>query len=201
MTNVKELDWETLGAAWREQHPIAVLPPNLASRLHRQTWLMWATTSTEVLLFAGLAVFTWWYAGDSPSPARLGLLGLMWFLNIGIGAFSLWNRRGSWRAEAETTKAFVDLLHRRAVAKVRVARFVRLAVLLQAAVVVALVWLDSMPGSSMDRLRSATALAMAIAVAYLVWSAWFERRALRELEEALAARRMIRDTTDVDRLL
>lgn len=190
-------NWDALQALWREQEPSQASALQLRQRVARQTRLMWLAAAIEGSLVLALVPFTWWYAGDAPSLGRIVLLASMWVINLGILAFSISNRRGSWQAESESVAACVELWSRRVRARVRAARFVRMAVLVQAAIVVLLVWFDAGPAVSLARLRSAATLAMVIVVAYLAWAAWYERRALAELAEVAAARRAL-DEADAD---
>lgn len=189
--------WEAMQALWREQAPSEASASQVRQRVSRQTRLMWLTAAIEGSLVLALVPFTWWYAGDAPSLGRIALLVSMWIINLGFLAFSIINRRGSWQAESESVAAWVELWSRRVRARVRAARFVRLAVMVQAALVVLLVWFDADPAVSLARLRSAATLAMVIVVAYLAWAAWYERRALAELADVASARRAL-DEADAD---
>jgi hypothetical protein len=51
----------------------------------------------------------------------------VWGAVVVAGSYTLWVRRGTWEPAALTSQAYVDLLHRRAIAEVRKIVFVRRA--------------------------------------------------------------------------
>jgi len=186
-----DVDWDDLSALWREQTPARA---SLVRRVRTHTVLMWSVTATEVGMLLLLPAFSRWYLATGSSPLKLALLAVLWLVSIGIAGFSIWNRSGSWRADSETTQAYLALVERRARAKVRVARFIRVVSGLQACLVVALVWVvvaESANTSSAVRVVLAGALAGSVATGYALWSIWYERRASREIVEVAAARELL----------
>lgn len=182
-------NWDDLTISWREQAPA---PPHAAllRRARTHTLLMWLVTLTELGLLFSLAVFSRWYLTGGAIPSKVALLVILWTVTIAIAGFAIWNRHGSWRADSETTEAYLDLTERRARAKVRVARFIRAVTGVQAALAVALVWANvaASGAPSASRVLLAGFLAAFAAASYCAWSVWYERRAREEIAEVAAAR-------------
>jgi hypothetical protein len=190
MTESEEFDLAKAGLAWRAQLPPPDLAPAIRNRIRRQTRFMWLTTASELGVLLAFATFTAWLLSAGVTTAEAALLGVLWALSLGTLAFSVWNRRGSWRAPTEQPEAYVELLERRAGAKLRAAIAVRWLVVAQAAAVTALVAVR--PASSFARGSAAAALALILAFVYIGWSFWYAARARAELEQAADVRTLLR---------
>ncbi len=192
MSRPERIDWEGLAAAWRQSDVPALLQRDLARRMARHTRLMWLVTATEALVLIGLATFSWTFIRSGSSALELVLIGALWILALVTEAFSLWNRRGSWRIAIQDAVAYLDLWERRARAKLRVARGVRILVFLQTAVVIAFVLSQRSAGSA-PNILVAFVLGALLVIGYIAWSFWYERRARKELAELDAARTLLQN--------
>jgi hypothetical protein len=113
-----------------------------------------------------------------------GLAAGMWLATVIAGSYAWWIRRGAWKPHAQTTLAYMELAHRRAVAKARQLRFssyLLLSVMLLFAIIAAWNW---KPLS----LRDAAILA-ALAIELL----FFRHFRQRKQREAERTKRLIDD--------
>lgn len=129
------LDWNELAAAWRAEPARQPLRETIAARVRRHTIMMWVVTGVELVILASFGVFAWWILREEAGAARITAVSGLVALSLGIQAFALWNRRGSWRSLADSPEAHLDLSERRARAKLRVVVAVRLVAVAQAAAV------------------------------------------------------------------
>lgn len=120
MTSDTELqNWKE---EWRERTgPL----PQWKARIRRQN--LWMAGSAA-LLGVALALSTGWALRAGGSFAA-GLASGMWLATVALGGYGWWVRRGAWKPGAQTTLAYMELAHRRAVAKARQLRFSSLLLL------------------------------------------------------------------------
>lgn len=182
MSEYDETDWQAVADLWREQDVPADLGVRLLRRVKRHTRLMWATVIGEVLILTGFAVFTYGYVSRGVTAGGSVVLALLWGMALGLTVLAHRNRSGLWRAAAADGLAYLDLMERRARGKVRAARVVAGASVLQAALVAALVVAR---GVAFEEVLPQVALA---ALVCLAWSAWYGRRAHREAEQLTTLR-------------
>jgi hypothetical protein len=112
----RDTELETWQQEWREHtEPL----PELKKKIKRQNL---RTGMAIAAIGVGLIVST--------TAALLGrgsfISGLatgMWFASIVMGGYAWRVRRGAWRPSAQTTLAYADLAHKRALAKTRILRF------------------------------------------------------------------------------
>jgi hypothetical protein len=110
----QELD--TWRREWREQ---AAPLPDLKKKIKRQNLRM---VAAGVLL--GLCVsFTTCEAVRTRAAFASGMAAGLWFTTLVAGGYAGWVRRGAWKPTAQTTLAYAELAHRRAVARARTIRF------------------------------------------------------------------------------
>ena len=120
-------------------------------------------------------------------------LGTGWAAAIGVlvvvsAASRLWILRGTWRPEAQSTRAFVELWHRRVAARIRLLRFaiyVSLGWIVSCAVLTAANWTAIGPdvkAHPRDWLEVLIA-SLLMQPVLLLWAAWYRRRKLAELHE------------------
>ncbi|MGH7553023.1 MAG: hypothetical protein ACREMQ_08330 [Longimicrobiales bacterium] len=191
MSRPEDLDWEGLTTVWRQPDVPVSVHRDLAVRIARHTRLMWAVTVTEILVLAGLAVFTWLVIRGGTSPLQLAALAALWILAIAMEAFALWNRSASWRPDIETTTGYLVLAERRARARIRVARAVRILVFLQTTAVLAFVLSSRSRAAGPNVLLLSFAIGASLVICFVAWSLWYERRARAELPELEAARALL----------
>lgn len=118
-----ELDreWADLARDWQgdTQLPAAPIdiPRDIRRKVQRFSWGLVALTVFE-LTFLGLALaFLTLRAWQQPHPLEITTAIAVWALSVVAMGFTLWNRRGTWRPEAETARAFLKLSHKRCVRK------------------------------------------------------------------------------------
>jgi hypothetical protein len=81
-----------------------------------------------VAICACLTVSTVW-ALRSGSSFLFGMASGIGFAGSLTGSYGLWLRRGAWKPTAQTTLAYAELSHQRAVARVRLLHFMLLLLL------------------------------------------------------------------------
>lgn len=117
-----DLELETWQREWREQtEPL----PELKKKIKRQNL---HTVLAVVAICACLIVSTVW-ALRSGSSFMFGVASGIGFAGSLAGSYGLWLRRGAWRPTAQTTLAYAELSHKRAVARVRLLHFMFLLLL------------------------------------------------------------------------
>jgi len=113
-------------------------------------------------------------------------------------AFRLWSQRGSWRAEAQSTRSFLELWRKRVIAKIRILRF---------GVYLSVVWIFvcialgiANWGTLGPNLKSHPASWMVTLIASLfglpaifAWAMWLKRRKVAELNEVTKILADLRD--------
>lgn len=158
---------------WRQQWRDRTEPlPEWKRKIERQN--RW-TVAAIIVAGGCLAVSTLW-AVQSRSSFAVGLAAGMWLTTVIAGSYAWWVRRGAWRPCAQTTLAYMELAHRRAVAKTRQLRF-SCYLLLAATLLLAIfaAW------SSKDRARDA-AIVLALGIESVLLG-HYERRKRREVEQ------------------
>lgn len=107
---------------WRKEWSRDTEPlPELKQRIVRQNRrLKLGLVALAACLVAGtlLAVFV-------ATSGWRGFATGLWAAVLVVGGYALWTRRGTWEPAAQTSVAYADLLHRRAVAEVRKMVFLR----------------------------------------------------------------------------
>lgn len=114
MSNDTELEiWRQ---EWRDQtEPL----PELRKKIKRQNL---RTAAAIVAIGVCLAVSTS-VALKTRSPFMAGLAAGIVFASVFMGGYAWWVRRGAWKPTAQTTLAYAELVHRRAIARARIVRF------------------------------------------------------------------------------
>jgi len=155
--------------------------PELRLRIQRQNRRMKIGLTALVACLVLATAIALFHPTDGWRGFALGVGGAV----LVAGGYTLWVRRGTWAPAALTSHAYIDLLHRRALAEVRKIVFVRRAL----AVV-----LLGYAGFVLFRLphRGAReALVVSAFAVELVWIRLLERRRRRAAEEA---GRLLQDT-------
>ena len=114
MTTDTEL--ETWKQEWRDQTDVL---PEFKRKIRRQNLRIAAAIVAVCLCLAFSAVV----AMRTRSPFMAGMAAGIGFAGLLLGGYAWWVRRGSWKPTAQTTLAYAELCHRRAVAKARSLRF------------------------------------------------------------------------------
>lgn len=170
--------WDELRTLWRQAEGPAPPSPSAVRRLlRRRQWRLAATVCGEVAVTAIVVAATVW-------RVRLGLDRLWWTWLVLLWAswavavgFAVWNRRGVWRSEERSTRAYLRLLLEGTRRQRRTARFVLLFVVLQAlAVAVLFAWAEVRGAAR----QGAWGVWAAVCGLYVLWALWYGRRAARE---------------------
>ncbi len=177
-------DWDTLSAAWRSpsaEEPIAI--DGLRRMVHRRQREMVALVVGEVAItiLVGAMVLRVLRGGFTRSAVAAAALAIV--VAAIVWAFTIWNRRGSWRPLAETTREYLRLSRERIVAGRRTVLFVRASVSIYTVAYggwfVARVSRHSLGNEE----RTIWLFAAAYCWLLVVWSVWYARRLTREREQ------------------
>jgi len=177
-------DWQSGGS-----EPAAEEREAIRRRVKRRTRGLILLAAGELVFSAGVLAFLLGFALRHPHPAdRLTMAGLALITLSALG-FAAWNRRGLWKARAETTAAFLDLSLVRCRRRQQSLRFAWGMLAVEAALFVPWIWhrlhLDrSTPPSPAEYLGAYGFLAAVCAVTavVLVGLERWTRRELRQLE-------------------
>lgn len=110
-----------------------------------------------------------------------GMAAGLWAAGLIAGGYGWWVRRGAWRPTAQTTLAYAELAHKRAVAKVRQLRFSFYFLLITIVVCAAFSVWDWRTLS--PKLALIWAVILGATVAELFFFRYYSRRKQREIEE------------------
>lgn len=113
------MNLDTELVAWqREWRVQSEALPDVRKKIRRQDRRTWIAISFAcICLFLSL-LLVW----RTHTAFLRGLASGLWFSCITMGAYAWWVRRGTWKPAAQTTAAYIELWHKRAVAKERIAR-------------------------------------------------------------------------------
>ena len=175
---------------WREQwHSAPERLPDLRTRVERQTRNMAIRLIVRGALVAGLLALSVVAVVQKPTPGRIVWAIGLWALAISGVAATWKSHRDIWRPATETTRAFADLFHRRAAAKLHVIRwgfYGLMAWVVFYAVLCVWRWPAARPDVQAHPLQYLIALVgslLMVAAGFGV-IAWLRRRRLVELKEA-----------------
>lgn len=111
-----DTELEVWQGEWRQQtEPL----PELKRKIKRQNLRTWLA----VAAIAVCLLFSTTEALRGRGSFMAGLASGLWFASLLLGGYGWWVRRGSWRPTAQTTRAYVELTYKRAVARGRILRF------------------------------------------------------------------------------
>ena len=169
------LDLELDG--WRREWSVDTEPlPELKRRVRAQNRrLRFGVAAIACCLAIGTALAL----GHPLDSAWGGFAVGLWAASVAGVAYALWVRRGTWEAASQTTGAYLDLLHRRAIANLRKVIFLRRCV-----VVVLLGY-----GTYLVWVRHLTIMSAVVIVGLVVEGLWMrklEARRRRDVEAAAA---------------
>jgi hypothetical protein len=175
---------------WRREwsHDTEVLP-ELRLRIQRQDRRM----KVGLLALLACLVLATGVALLRPTDGWRGFALGVWGAVLVAGGYMLWVRRGTWEPAALTSQAYVDLLHRRAVAEVRKIVFIRRAL------AVVLIAYSGFLFLGLHHRGLREALVVSAFAVELLWIRLLERRRRRAAEEAhrlLEDMRNVSDTSE-----
>ena len=140
------------------------------------------------IALVGTLVFAAWAVRQEPSRLRIGwAIGISVLVFVAAG-YRLWMQRGTWRPESQSTRAFVELWHRRVVARIRLIRvafYLIPAWLVFCAVLAAVNWAALAPDVRAHPMDWVEALGIDVLVLPVLfwWLFWYRRRKRAELQE------------------
>jgi Na+/melibiose symporter-like transporter len=120
MTGDRELD------AWREQWNSLAQPPaefqrKILEKIRRQDRRFILGNLLTVVVFLGLLIFARYMRHQSSWMGTGWSTGICVLVFVAVG-YRLWLLRGTWRPETQSTRAFVELWHKRVTARLRMLR-------------------------------------------------------------------------------
>jgi flagellar biogenesis protein FliO len=175
--------------SWREQWRSVAEPlPEIQRRVKRQNFRFVMSNLVAAIAFVVALILAVMAVRQEPSRLRIG-----WAVGIGIlvfvcAGYRMWAQRGTWRPGTQSTRAFVELWHRRVMAKIRLIRaglYLVPAWIVFCAALAAANWTAIGPdihAHPTDWLQVLGAVFLMVLGAVL-WLAWYRRRKLAELHE------------------
>jgi O-antigen/teichoic acid export membrane protein len=172
---------------WREQWRSAAEPlPEIQRKIKWQNLRFMISNVAAAILLIAVLIFAMWAVRQHPSRLRIG-----WAVGISVLVFvsagcRLWVQRGTWRAESQSTRAFVELRHRRLMARlrlIRMANYLLPAWLVFCAALAAVNWNVIGPDVRAHPTEWLWVLGsiFLMVLASFLWLAWCRRRKLAEL--------------------
>jgi hypothetical protein len=187
MTNDRELD------TWREQWSSVAEPPaefqhKIQERIKRQDRRFVLGNLLAIIALLGLLIFAVFMRHQS------SWMGTGWATGICVSVFvsagyRVWVLRGTWRPQTQSTRAFVDLWHKRVAARIRLLRisiYVSLGWIIFCAALTAANWTTIGQDVKAHPKVWVVVLVACVLMQYPViwyWADWLRRRKLAELNE------------------
>jgi len=187
MIEDRELD------TWREQWSSVAEPPadfqrNVHQKIKRQDRRFVLGNFLTVIAFLGILIFALYMRHQSSWMGTGWATGICVLVFVAAGC-RVWALRRTWRPETQSTRAFVELWHKRVTARIRLLRisiYLSLGWIIFCAVLTAANW-----GTIRQDVRALPKDWIALLVVcvlmqpVLLWYgvAWFRRRKLAELSE------------------
>jgi Na+/melibiose symporter-like transporter len=186
-TNDRELD------TWREQWSSAAAPPpeflrQVQERIKRQDRRFVLGNLLTTITFLGLLIFAEYMRHQST------WMGTGWATGICVlafvaAAYRIWALRGTWRPETQSTRAFVELWHKRVAARIRLLRismYLSLGWIIFSAALTAANWSTIGQDVKAHPKEWVALLVVCVLMQYpVIWygAVWLRRRKLAELNE------------------
>lgn len=179
MTSTSDFEWTVLTRAWSQVGSEGAAEA-IRQRVIRQTRLLQVVLIGEIVLTVSILAAVAVVVASHRTATALGLGAAALGHSALIWAFTIWNRRGTWRPLAESTRAYLQLARERCLRERRSALFVIWLVAVEALALLAWVWSGDRPG-----LGAAPVLQWASPVAAfsgaIGWAIWLDARARTEL--------------------
>jgi hypothetical protein len=187
MTNDREFD------TWREQWSSIAEPPaefqrKVAQRIKRQERRFVLGNILAAILFLGMLTFAWFMRHQSTWMGTGWATGI-WVLVLVAAGCRVWVLRRTWRPQTESTRAFVELWHKRVTARIRLLRisiYLSLGWIIFCAVLTAANWRTIGQDVGAHPKEWVALLVACVLMQYpVIWygAAWLRRRKLAELNE------------------
>lgn len=195
--NAIDNEWRDLMADWQTEEPVpASLSDEARQRIRRKVrrygYRMILLTLFEIAGCAATLAWIWKESLDEPRAiGAVGFAGTAVLIAVALG-FSLWNRRGTWAPASESTLTFVELSLERQRRKLIALRFgLRLLAVELAFLIPWSVWTLLSRHAEPWRWLFAFGWMGGFSLLLLAWSAWYEKRTLREAAEWEELRRVL----------
>ena len=186
-TNDHELD------TWRDQWSSVAAPPaefqrKIQQRIKRQERRFLLGNLLTVIVFLGMLIFAVLMRHQSPWMGPNWSTGICVLVFIAAGC-RLWVMRRTWRPETQSTRAFVELWHRRVAARIRLLRisiYLSLGWIIFCAALTAANWATIGQDVKAHPAEWVALLVVCVLMQYpMIWFAavWLRRRKQAELAE------------------
>ncbi len=186
-TNDRELD------TWREQWSSVAEPPaefehKVQQRIKRQERCFVLGNLLSAIAFFGLLIFAVLMRHQSTWMGTGWSTGICVLVFVAV-AFRIWFSRGTWRPQTQSTRAFVELWHKRVTARIRLLRisvYLTLGWIIFCAALTAANWATIGQDVKAHPKVWVVLLVVCTLMQYPViwyWVAWLRRRKLAELNE------------------
>jgi Na+/melibiose symporter-like transporter len=186
MIQDRELD------SWREQWGNVVGPSpefrrTLQKKIKRQSQRFLLANLLTAIAFVGILIFAAFMRHQSSWMGTGWATGICVLVFVSAG-YRVWASRGTWRPETQSTRAFVDLWHKRVVARIRMLRismYVSVGWVISCAALTAANWAtigQEVRAHPKDWVEVLVACVLMQPVIWY-WAAWLRRRKLAELNE------------------
>jgi Na+/melibiose symporter-like transporter len=187
MTNDRELD------SWREQwgsvaEPTAGFQRKVQDRIKRQERRYVLGNLLTVVVFLGMLIFAGYMRRQSTWMGTGWATGICVLVFVAAGC-RIWVLRRTWRPEAQSTRAFVELWHKRVTARIRLLRisiYLSLGWIIFCAVLTAVNWATIGQDVKAHPKAWVALLVVCVLMQYpVIWYGvvWIRRRKLAELNE------------------
>jgi Na+/melibiose symporter-like transporter len=187
MTNDRELD------SWREQWSSVAEPPaefqrKVQDRIKRQERRYVLGNLLTVVVFLGMLIFAGYMRRQSTWMGTGWATGICVLVFVAAGC-RIWVLRRTWRPEAQSTRAFVELWHKRVTARIRLLRisiYLSLGWIIFCAVLTAVNWATIGQDVKAHPKAWVALLVVCVLMQYpVIWYGvvWLRSRKLAELNE------------------
>lgn len=167
---------DELREIWRRgDDPVS--PPAIRRAVRRQQWRLAGVVLGELAVTVIVVAATLWRIDRGLDGFWWTWLAVLWASWLAALGFTAWNRRGVWRADGRSTRAYLALLLERARRRQRTARFVLVLLGCEAAAVACLLVRGGVRGTARG---GAWVLLAAICAVYAAWALNYGSRARRE---------------------
>jgi hypothetical protein len=184
----EDLELDTLREQWsRIAHPPAEFQRNIHRRIKRQDRRFVLENLLTAIAFLGMLILALFVRHQSSSMGTGWATGLCVLVFVSAG-YRVWVLRGTWRPQTQSTRAFVELWHKRVAARIRLLRIsicVSVGWIIFCGVLTAANWttigqdVRAHPGDWEELLVACVLMQPVI----WYWAAWLRRRKLAELNE------------------
>ena len=186
MTVDRELD------TWREQWNSIPGPPaefqrKVQQRIKREDRYFLLGNLLTGIAFLGMLIFAVYLRHQTSSMGPGWATGLCVLVFVSAG-YRVWVLRGTWRPQTQSTRAFVELWHKRVAARIRllrISRFASVGWIIFCAVLTAANWRTIGQGVRAHPKDWEELLVACVLIQPVIWywAAWLRRRKLAELNE------------------